>query len=268
MNEFRGKTAVVTGGAGGIGRAMALTFAGEGMNIVLADVEMETAASTAAEIEARGVRCLVVETDVSSRAAVQHLADRAFDEFGGVHILCNNAGVVAFGPIQDSTEADWDWVIGVDLLGALYGVQAFLKRMVDQDEPGHIVSTASIAGLVSHPGISSYNVSKFGVVALTESLRLDLAETQVSASVLCPGGVRTRIMQSDRNRPEEHGGPVDYGDDETPFAPAPIDPMVVGALVLDAVRRDAPYIVTHKEQKAMVEGRFAPILEAFDRLEG
>ena len=266
MNEFQGKTAVVTGGAGGIGRALALTFAGEGMNVVIADVEMETAAQTAAEVEAHGVRCITVETDVSSRDSVNALADRAFDEFGGVHVLCNNAGVVTFGPIHELSEADWDWVIGVDLLGALYGVQAFLKRMVAQDEPGHIVNTASIAGLVSHPGIAAYNVSKFGVVALTESLRLDLAETQVSSSVLCPGGVRTRIMQSDRNRPEGLGGPGDYEEREGAQAPDPIDPMIVGQRVLDAIRADAPYIVTHKEQKAMVEGRFAPLLEAFDRL--
>ena len=266
MNEFRGKTAVVTGGAGGIGRALALTLAGEGMNVVLADVEMETGARTAAEVEALGVRCLAVETDVASRASVGALADRAFAEFGGVHVLCNNAGVVSMGPAHLLSDEDWDWVIGVDLLGVLYGIQAFLTRMVDQDEECHIVSTASIAGLVAHPGIAPYNVAKFGVVALTETLRLDLAETKVSASVLCPGGVRTRIMESDRNRPQELGGPGDFEARAGVMPPAPIDPMIVGQRVLEAIRADAPYIVTHKEQKAMAEGRFAPILEAFDRL--
>lgn len=266
MNEFRGRTAVVTGGAGGIGRALALTFAGEGMNVVVADVERETAAGTVGEAEALGVRAIAVETDVADRASVARLADRAFDEFGGVHVLCNNAGVVTFSPIHELDEADWDWVIGVNLLGALYGVQAFLKRMVAQGEPGHIVNTASIAGLVSHPGIASYNVSKFGVVALTESLRLDLAETQVSATTLCPGGVRTRIMESERNRPEALGGPGDFTERAGTQAPDPIDPMEVGARVLAAIRADAPYVVTHKEQRAMVEGRFAPILAAFDAL--
>ena len=266
MNEFRGKTAVVTGGAGGIGRALALTFAGEGMNIVIADVEMDAAAQTATEIEAMGVRCLTVETDVANRAAVGALADRAFAELGGAHILCNNAGVVSWGASHLLTDHDWDWVIGVDLLGAVYGVQAFLKRMVEQDEPCHIVNTASIAGLVAHPGIAPYNVSKFAVVALTESLRLDLAETQVGASVLCPGGVRTRIMESDRNRPQAMGGPGDFQERAGSMPPDPIDPMIVGRRVLEAIKADAPYIVTHKEQKAMVEGRFAPILEAFDRL--
>ncbi len=266
MNEFQGKTAVVTGGAGGIGRAMALTFAGEGMNVVIADVEMDTAAKTAAEVEAQGVRCLAVETDVADRASVGALADRAFAEMGGVHILCNNAGVVSMGASHLLTDHDWDWVIGVNLLGAVYGVQAFLKRMVDQDEEGHVVSTASIAGLVAHPGIAPYNVSKFGVVALMESLRLDLAETKVSASVLCPGGVRTRIMESDRNRPQEMGGPGDFQERAGSMPPDPIDPMIVGRRVLEAIKADAPYIVTHKEQKAMAEGRFNPILEAFDRL--
>ncbi len=266
MNEFRGKTAVVTGGAGGIGRAMALTFAGEGMNVVIADVEMETAAKTAAEVEAKGVRCITVETDVSSRASVGNLADRAFAEMGGVHVLCNNAGVVSMGPAHQLTDHDWDWVIGVDLLGVIYGIQAFLKRMVDQDEACHIVSTASIAGLVAHQGIAPYNVAKFGVVALTETLRIDLGETKVSASVLCPGGVRTRIMESDRNRPQDLGGPGDFEARAGAMPPDPIDPMVVGQRVLAAIKADAPYIVTHKEQKAMVEGRFNPILEAFDRL--
>ena len=185
---------------------------------------------------------------------------------GGVHVLCNNAGVVSMGPSHLLTDHDWDWVIGVDLLGVIYGIQAFLKRMVDQDEECHVVSTASIAGLVAHPGIAPYNVAKFGVVALTESLRVDLAETKVSASVLCPGGVRTRIMESDRNRPQELGGPGDFEARAGAMPPDPIDPMVVGQRVLDAIRADDPYIVTHKEQKAMVEGRFNPILEAFDRL--
>ena len=266
MREFRGKTAVVTGGGSGIGRGLALAFAGEGMNVVIADVEDAAAEDAARAVEGLGARAIAVRTDVSDRAAVNRLADRAFDEFGGVHVLCNNAGVVTFTPIHELDEADWDWVIGVNLLGALYGVQAFLGRMVAQGEPGHIVNTASIAGLVSHPGIASYNVSKFGVVALTESLRLDLAETQVSASVLCPGGVRTRIMESDRNRPAALGGPGDYAERAGTQAPAPIEPAEVAARVLAAIRADAPYIVTHKEQKAMVEGRFGPILAAFDAL--
>ncbi len=170
------------------------------------------------------------------------------------------------GAAHELSDSDWDWVIGVDLLGVIYGVQAFLKRMVDQDENCHIVSTASIAGLVAHPYIAPYNVSKFGVVALTESLRVDLAETKVSASVLCPGGVRTRIMESDRNRPQELGGPGDFEERAGAMPPDPIDPMIVGQRVLAAIREDAAYIVTHKDQKAMVEGRFRPILEAFDRL--
>jgi len=266
VQEFRGKTAVITGGASGIGRAMALTFADAGMNVVLGDVDMKEAGKTASEIEAKGVQCLTIETDVSSRASVGNLADSAFASMGGVHVLCNNAGVVSMGAAHELSDSDWDWVIGVDLLGVIYGVQAFLKRMVDQDENCHIVSTASIAGLVAHPYIAPYNVSKFGVVALTESLRVDLAETKVSASVLCPGGVRTRIMESDRNRPQELGGPGDFEERAGAMPPDPIDPMIVGQRVLAAIREDAAYIVTHKDQKAMVEGRFRPILEAFDRL--
>ncbi len=266
MKELSGKTAVVTGGAGGIGRAMALTFAGQGMNVVLADVDLPAAEATAKEIEARGVRCLAVQTDVASRASVGALADRAFSELGGVHVLCNNAGVASTGPAHLLSDQDWDWVIGVDLLGVIYGIQAFLKRMVDQDEECHVVSTASIAGLVAHGGIAPYNVAKFGVVALTESLRIDLVETKVSASVLCPGVVQTRIMQSDRNRPVEMGGPGDFEARAGAMPPDAMDPAIVGERVLQAVLNDEPYIVTHKPLKAMVEGRFAPILEAFDRL--
>lgn len=266
MKELSGKTAVVTGGAGGIGRAMALSFAGQGMNVVLADVDLPAAEATAKEIEARGVRCLAVQTDVASRASVGALADRAFREFGGVHVLCNNAGVVSTGPAHLLSDADWDWVIGVDLLGVIYGIQAFLKRMVAQDEECHVVSTASIAGLYAHGGIAPYNVAKAGVVALTESLRIDLAGTKVSASVLCPGGVETRIMESDRNRPQELGGPGDFQARAGAMPPDAIDPAIVGERVLHAVLNDEPYIVTHKNLKAGVEGRFAPILEAFDRL--
>ena len=266
MEELRGRVAVVTGGGGGIGKAMAVAFANEGMDVVIGEIEMDMAAEAVAAVEAAGTRAIAVRNDVTDRASMGALAEAARDAFGGAHVLCNNAGVVTFTPIHELDEADWDWVIGVNLLGALYGVQAFLGRMVAQGEPGHIVNTASIAGLVSHPGIASYNVSKFGVVALTESLRLDLAETQVSASVLCPGGVRTRIMESDRNRPAALGGPGDYAERAGTQAPAPIEPAEVAARVLAAIRADAPYIVTHKEQKAMVEGRFGPILAAFDAL--
>ena len=266
MQELSGKTAVVTGGAGGIGRAMALTFAGQGMNIVVSDIDLPAAEATAKDIEALGVRAVAVRTDVASRASVGELADRAFGEFGGVHVLCNNAGVVSMGPAHLLSDQDWDWVIGVDLLGVIYGIQAFLKRMVEQDEEGHVVSTASIAGLYAHGGIAPYNVAKAGVVALTESLRLDLAGTKVSASVLCPGGVETRIMESDRNRPEELGGPGDFQARAGTMPPSPISTEIVSELVLKAVLNDEPYIVTHKELKEPVAGRFAPILEAFDRL--
>ena len=271
MEEFRGRTAVVTGGGGGIGKAMAVAFAREGMNVVIGEIDMDAAAEAVAAVEAHGVKALAVENDVSSRASMQTLADATNDAFGGCHVLCNNAGVVTFKLAQDMSEDDWDWVLGVDLYGVIYGIQAFLPGMVAAGEGGHIVNTASIAGLVAAatPGISSYTTAKYGVVGISEALALDLAPHNIGVSVICPGGVRSRIVEAGRNRPEEYGGPEAPIREMLPGESVPqevIEPEDLAQQVLRAVRENHLYIVSHPETQPAVEARFQAILDAYDRI--
>jgi len=261
---------VITGGGGGIGRALAVAFAREGMNVVIGEVDMDAAAGTVAAVEEHGVRAIAVQNDVSDRASMQALADATHDAFGGCHVLCNNAGVVTFKLAQDMTEDDWDWVVGVDLYGVIYGIQAFLPGMVAAGEGGHIVNTASIAGLVAPatPGISSYSAAKYGVVGISEALALDLEPHNIGVSVLCPGGVRSRIVEAGRNRPDEFGGP------ETPdtrmmltgesVPQEMIEPEDLAQKVLNAIRGNHLYVVSHPETQPAVEARFQRILDAYD----
>ncbi len=267
MDSFAGKTAVVTGGGSGLGRAMVLAFAARGMNTVLADVDMAAAESVAEECRALGVKALALPCNVTDRASVKAVADRAFAEFGGVHVLCNNAGVVTFKPTADLTDSDWDWVMGVDLDGVINGLLAFLPRIVAQGEGGHIVNTSSSAGLYPHQGIIAYSAAKYGVMALSEELRMALEQFGIGVSVLCPGLVPTRIHESARNRPAELGGP------ETPsrgaeavgasMAASPITAAVVGQLVAQAIADNQLYIVTHASTRAGVEARREALREAY-----
>lgn len=269
MEELRGRTAVVTGGGGGIGKALAAAFATEGMNVVIGEIEMDMAAEAVAAVEAAGMRAIAVENDVTERASLEALAEAAWAEFGGAHVLCNNAGVVTFRLAQDMTEADWDWVLGVDLYGVIHGVQAFLPRMVAQGEGGHIVNTASIAGLVpaATPGIVSYTTAKYGVVGLSEALALDLAEHGIGVSVVCPGGVRSRIVEAGRNRPGEYGGPEPPNRVEGEGVPQEIiEPEDLAARVVRAVRGNELYVLSHPETQPAVEARFAAILAAHDAI--
>jgi NAD(P)-dependent dehydrogenase (short-subunit alcohol dehydrogenase family) len=269
MRDIAGKVAVVTGGGSGIGRGMALAFAEAGVHVVLADVDLSAANSVRAEVEARGSRALVVETDVRRRDALALLADRTYAEFGEVHLLCNNAGVVTFGPMHGLADADWQWVLGVNLLGVIHGLQAFLPRMKAQPGWKHVVNTASIAGVIPYEDIGPYVASKYAVVGLSESLRLEGAASALGCTVVCPGNVRTRIVQSARNRPADLGGPHDVDNPEVQRqTDAGIDPEHVGRLVRRAVRTNSPYVFTHSENRAAVEARFAAMLHGFDSLDG
>jgi NAD(P)-dependent dehydrogenase (short-subunit alcohol dehydrogenase family) len=265
MKDFKGKVAVVTGGGSGLGRAMALTFANEGMHIAIAEVDMNAAEKTAEEIRAKGVKVITARVDVTDRAAMGAFAGRVFAELGGAHILCNNAGVSTFVPAHELSDADWDWVVGVDLLGVIYGLQAFLPGMLKQGQGGHIVNTSSIAGQVPLQGIVPYHTAKYAVVGLTESLVIDLKADNIGASVLCPGLVKTGIGNSQRNRPDQFGGPgpvdarVQAGIDATGF-----EPMDVAALVLKAVKEGQTYILTHPEYKPQIEARRDRVLAAYD----
>src|SRR3954471_7231696 len=202
MNELEGKVAVVTGGASGIGRAVAERLAGEGMRLVIADVEEAALAETEKAFADKGAEVLAVRTDVSDGAAVDALRDQTLERFGAVHLIHNNAGVGSGGPIWTLTEADWAWVLGVNLWGVIHGIRAFVPLLVEQGE-GHVVNTASMAGLISTPMMAPYNASKHAVVTISETLHYDLqlAGSPVRVSVLCPGVVQTRIHESHRNRP-------------------------------------------------------------------
>ena len=204
MRVLEGKVAVVTGGASGIGRAMAARFKDAGMSVVIADVEAGALETTVAELGVTGVL-----TDVSDADSVQALADAVRAEHGTAHVVCNNAGVGGGGMIADQTLADWQWVLGVNLWGVIHGIHSFLPMLLTNSDGGHIVNTASVAGLVAGGGIGPYNASKFAVVAISETLQKELTMTgaDVGVSVLCPGYVRTNIFQSQRNRPESLRNP-------------------------------------------------------------
>lgn len=268
MQDLRGKVAVVTGGGSGIGRGMSLAFAEAGANVVIADIEDGPAAEVAREVESHGVRALALHVDVAKRASVEALAGKTFGELGAVHILCNNAGVGAGGPLDQCSDDDWRWVLAVNLEGVVNGLQAFLPRMKRQDGEKHIVNTASMAGLIAFPGLGPYTASKYAVVGISETLRAEGAGYGLGVSVLCPGLVRTRILNSQRNRPESFGQSPERSDLLTKqaadrMASEGMDPLEVGRRVRAAVLENRLYVLTHPELESFFEARIAAIRSDF-----
>src|SRR5262245_42780676 len=269
MQELRGKCAVVTGAASGIGRAMADAFANEGMCVVLADIESGALEEAAAALRGRGARVLAVPTDVSQAEQVQALADRAVAAFGRVDVVCNNAGVALSGSTWEHTLADWQWLLGVNLWGVIHGVRTFVPLMLQQGGEGHIVNTGSVSGLTSAPFMSVYNVSKHAVVTLSETLHKELETmgAQVKVSVLCPGFVDTRILESDRNRPAGLQNPTprtqhpSLGEMARAALATGMPPARVAAQVVDAIKHERFYVLTHPEFVPRVRERMEDILE-------
>ena len=271
MEHLSGKVAVVTGAASGIGAALAGRFASEGMRVVLADVETGPLQEAADKLAADGAEVLAVPTDVSRGNDVDRLAAAAADAFGPVHMLCNNAGVGAGGLLADLTTEDWEWVLGGNLWGVIHGLRAFLPGMLTHGEPGHIVNTASLAGLVSAPMMGPYGASKFAVVGISEALyhELQLTGSRIGASVLCPGWVNTQIYASERNRPTGMGSAnAGLGVDGDPRAEmlrqilaSGMAPDAVADLVLEAIRDGRFYVLTHPEMTPAVESRMRGILD-------
>jgi NAD(P)-dependent dehydrogenase (short-subunit alcohol dehydrogenase family) len=263
-----GRVAVVTGAASGIGFGLSERFASEGMRVVMADIEEPALAEAAEVLIGRGGEVLPVPTDVSRPEQVDALRDRALETFGAVHVLCNNAGVAGLGrPLWELTPGEWAWVLGVNLWGVINGIRSFLPALREQDA-AHVVNTASVAGLVA--GIlGSYSVTKHGVVALSEALYFQLLQhgAGVGVSVLCPGWVKTRIVDSDRNRPAELGPPAELEPTQTAVrevgrqrVESGIEPAEVAAHVVDAIRSGRFYVLTHPEMNDAIRRRAEEVL--------
>jgi NAD(P)-dependent dehydrogenase (short-subunit alcohol dehydrogenase family) len=266
MQELRGKVAVITGGASGIGLATAEALANEGTKLVLADIEAQALEAAAAKLRAAGAEAIGVVTDVTSRDAVEALADATWKHYGRADVVFNNAGIAVAGAVAGMTHEDWRWVIDVDLWGVIHGVEAFVPRLVAQNEGGHVLATASFAGLVPNIGLGAYCVAKYGVVALMEVLHRELRPHGIGASVLCPMRVRTHIDDSGRNRQPAYGGPEaqNYPKiEEGQLAGRVIDVADVATLVVKGIRSNQLYLVTHAESREMIRRRFERIDRAF-----
>jgi NAD(P)-dependent dehydrogenase (short-subunit alcohol dehydrogenase family) len=254
--HVHGRVAVITGAASGLGLAMAHRFARSGMTLVLADIESDRLNAAVRDLREEGHIASGVVTDVSDPAAVTHLADVAFETHGGVHVLCNNAGVVKRARTWDLTLSDWAWVMGVDFWSVVHGVRAFVPRMLGQNA-GHIVNTASMAALLPMPNLSAYAAAKSAVVALSMSLQTEFEQcgAPLGVSVLCPGFIATAITNSDRNRPAELADEA-AAPDVPRTTHATVSTMTADAVadeVIDAVSTDRFWILTHQEYRPVIQ---------------
>ncbi|MDF3074291.1 MAG: short-chain dehydrogenase [Alphaproteobacteria bacterium] len=270
MRELAGKTAFVTGAASGIGLALSRVLAQAGMKVMLADIEVQALAVAVESLREFAPNVRSVVCDVSDAASVERAAQAAYAAFGKVHVVCNNAGVAGGGGSLES----WRWVLDVNLMGVLHGIHTFLPHIQAHGEGGHIVNTASMAGLQSNLGFNSYATSKYAVVAMSEGLAKQLAASNIGVTVLCPGYVRTEIGNSGRNRPQRYG-PSPALDPASPGGKlvaeiarqlqSGLDPAEVAAQTLAAIRANELYVFTHPEMRDEVEERFAAIVAALDK---
>jgi NAD(P)-dependent dehydrogenase (short-subunit alcohol dehydrogenase family) len=277
MKDLAGKTAFVTGAASGIGFGIATALAQAGVKVMLCDIEDAALKSALEKLKATNADVDGVRADISLKDELAAAAEATLARYGKLHILVNNAGVGGGGPYGMWSEAAWDWTLGVNLRAVIWGIEIFGPLIERHGEGGHIVSTASIAGMISGSS-NAYNVSKYGVVALSEGLRLELAPRGIGVSVLCPGFIRTQIVDSGRNLPKRFAGKVNRPPTTGPIAERikslrdriaqGIDPLYVGELVREAIENDWPYIFTDNEHEAFVDARFAAIKEGFNRIRG
>ena len=276
MQDVAGKVAFITGGASGLGLAMAKSFTGAGMRVVIADIEESALAAAMESFGDTNADIMPMRVDVTSRDAMENAAQETLDAFGKVHVLCNNAGVAMTGNIADHTYADWDWLMRVNVEGVVNGVVSFINHIKSHGEGGHVVNTASMAGQVGMGNLSVYNTSKFAVVGMSEAMRQDLEPAGIGVSVLCPGFVATNIYTSERNRPNDFGGTdasefaIGNSAEEKAAARQQIletalPAELIGDMVLHAIQVNEFYIFSHPELKDAVVMRGQAISDAFDR---
>jgi NAD(P)-dependent dehydrogenase (short-subunit alcohol dehydrogenase family) len=273
MRDFKGKTAFITGGASGIGLGFAQIFAEAGMNIALADIEEAALARALDGLKSSGARVVALECDVADRQSMTRAAQRAFDAFGKVHLLCNNAGVSRNGPVWEIADSDWEWTIGVNLMGMIHGLQIFVPHMKAHGEPSHIVSTSSMAGMRASIAGGPYTATKYAIVGLSELLAKELAGGNIGVSVFCPNNIRTNMPYSGRNRPERFGGAIDVASDSHAAEHVAqmgarnaggMAPREAGLRVKWGIEHDRLFIFSHAEEKPVIEERFRRILAAMD----
>ena len=267
MREFQGKGAFITGGASGVGFALARAFGRAKMRVMLADIEVGALKAALAELKGQEIDAHAIECDVADRASVQHAAKETFAALGKVHLICSNAGVGCGGPLELITPGDWDWTIGVNLMGFVHVIQAFLPRLKEQGEGGHIVTTSSVAGFACPPGTGPYNAAKFANVAVAETLAAELAGSPIGVSIIGLGNVQTRIVESARNRPERYGAATETSPAATEQLAAFVrmgqPPDEVAEKVMRGVMANELFVFTHPEFRNWVEDRSQKILAAY-----
>jgi NAD(P)-dependent dehydrogenase (short-subunit alcohol dehydrogenase family) len=267
MKDVEGRTAFITGGASGVGLGIAKVLARAGANVVIADIRQDHLDNAMAYFAETNYRVHPVRLDVSDRTAFTRAADEAETVFGPVHIVCNNAGINMFSPMDECTYDDWDWILGVNLGGVVNGLQTFVPRLKAHGQGGQIVNTASMASFITGPGAGIYTASKFAVRGLTESLRWNLAPYNIGVSVLCPGLVNSAIHESDKVRPaalSKNTGPIDpeFMKRVAEVHKVGMDPVEVGEKVLAGIRSNDLYIFPHPEFKDELREIFDEILSA------
>jgi len=269
LREFDGKIAFVTGAASGIGLALARAFGRANMRVMLADIETHALNAAVAELQGTGIDARGVECDVADYNSIQRAAAETLAAFGKVHLLCNNAGVIAGGPMELITLGDWEWVLGVELMSNIYAIKAFLPHIKAQGEGGHIVSVASLAGFLGIPGAGPHNVAKFGVVGLSETLAAEVVGSSIGVSMVCCSIVRTQIDRSARNRPERYGQRTQTSAAADAQFAALVrsgrEPDEIAEKTMRGISNNELYIFTHPEMRPMLEDRFQRILAAYPK---